>query len=169
MKSHKVLMAMAVVGALAFAGPARANHEDMHGDMHHHMMGEGCCDKNLPPEKAKMAEGAMHSVMEKNKPLMERMRRLHEKMRALGTADKFDKKAFLATGDEMAALHMKMEKNRMAMMASVAEKLTASERRAMADCMESRFHHGDPGHGKWGHEGHPEMENSHNDNGSFNQ
>ena len=169
MKSYKTLMGIAVACALAVASPAHAHHPGMHGNMHHNMMGEGCCDKNLPPEKAKMAEGAMHSVMEKNKPLMERMRKLHDKMRAIATADKFDKKAFMATGDGMAALHMKMEKNRTAMMASVAEQLTAAERRAMAKCMEGRFHHGEFGHGDWGHEGHRGMGNSNNDSGGYNQ
>lgn len=170
MKLNVMLMGITVACTLAVASPALAHH-GVHGDMHHGM-GEECCDKTLPPDKAKMVEGAMHSVMEKNERLMERMHKLHEKLRAIGTADKFDKKAFLATGDEMAALHMKMEKNRTAMMASVAEKLSGSERRAMAKCMEGRFHHGEEEHegrGEGSHEHHFRMNDNHNDYNTLNQ
>jgi Spy/CpxP family protein refolding chaperone len=168
MKACQFFMGIAVAGALAFAGPALAH--EMHGDMHHHMMGGDCCEKNLPPEKAKMAEGAMHQMMEKNKPLFERMHKLHEKMKAIGIADTFDKKAFLATAEEMSALQAKMEKNRTGMMAAVAEKLTAKERRDMVTCMERNFHRGEFGHGDWHHDGAPKGgQSSHNSGDSYNQ
>lgn len=178
MKARQFFMGMTFACALAVTGPAHAH--EMQGGMHHHMMGKGCCDQALPPEKAKLVEGSMHQMMKKNEAAMEHMHALHEKMEAISTADKFDKKAFLATGDEMAALHMKMEKDRTRMMASVAAQLTAQERRDMKKCMEENFHRGEFGHGGWHHDGeshedHAEgrmerpMESSHKDTGSYNQ
>ena len=80
-------------------------------------------------------------------------------------ADKFDKKAFTSVSDEMASLHMKIERNRTNTMVSIAEKLTGAERRSMAKCMEKDFHHGDMHHGE---EREGSM-NSHNEYGNLNK
>jgi Spy/CpxP family protein refolding chaperone len=137
MKSNQFFTVIIIACTMVFAAPAQA-----HCGMKHHMM-DGGCGKDLPPAEAKMIDDAMHQSMEKNKPLFERMRKLHERMRAIATADKFNKKAFLATADEMASIHMKMEKTRTRMMADVAGQLTAQERRDMAKCMEQNFHRGE--------------------------
>lgn len=160
MKSQ-IFMGMALACAMLVAHPVYAHDMD---DMHHRM-GEGCCDKSLPPDKARMVEGMMHQGMERDRPLFERMHKLHEKMMALGEADKFDRKAFTATADEMAALHMKIERNRTNTMVSIAEKLTGAERRSMAKCMEKDFHHEGMRHGEEREGG----MNSHNDYGALNK
>ncbi len=167
MKPYCFLMAMSVAGAMSFAITAQAHDMDG-GMMHHHMMGTGACMQTLPAEKQKMMKDEMHRNMEQDKSSFERMHQLHEKLMTIGTADKFDRKAFISANNEMAALHMKMEKRGGEMMASMAEKLTADERRGMAKCMEGEMHHG-----KFRHE-EERGENettpaSHNDYGTLNK
>lgn len=160
MKASLAIMGIVVAGALAFSMPAEARH----GQEGHHRMGQGICAEKLSPDKAKMVEDTMHRSMENNHADFERMRQLHEKMMAIGTADTFDRKAFLAAGDEMASLHMKMAKSRTRMMADVAGQLTAQERRDMAECLRGKFHHGMGGHGMGG----GKTMDKHNDD-SYNQ
>jgi Spy/CpxP family protein refolding chaperone len=133
----KIVMGIILAGAVAVSAPAEARH-----GRGHHMMGKGMCAEKLSPEKAKLVENTMHESMKKNHALFERMHKAHEKMRAFSEAEKFDRKAFLAAGDEMANIHMQMSKNRARIMADVAERLTAQERRDMANCMHKKFNHG---------------------------
>jgi Spy/CpxP family protein refolding chaperone len=164
MKKSLILMAMSVAGVMALAANAQAHDMD---DMHHHMMhGPDMCMQSLPADKQKMIHETWHRQMESDKPTFERMRKLHERMMQIGSADKFDRKAFLATGNEMAALHMKMEEKGTETMASLAEKLTADERRGVAKCMESK-HHGDFHHEH--HEGSEAAPETRSDYGNLNR
>ncbi|MEZ0225443.1 MAG: Spy/CpxP family protein refolding chaperone [Alphaproteobacteria bacterium] len=133
----RIVMGIFVAGAMALSAPADARHG--HG---HHMAGKVMCTEKLSPEKAKMAKDTMHKAMEKNHPLFERMHKAREKMRTIGKAENFDRKAFLAAGDEMANIHMQMAKDRARVMADIAEQLTPQERRDMAECLHSKISRG---------------------------
>ena len=166
MNSRHLLMATALVCTMAFAAGAQAH--DMH-DASKHMQETNACMQSLPADKQNMAEETMHKSFDRDRPLFQEMHKLHDRMMELGTADKFDSKAFLKASDQMAALHMKMERHHAEMMAAVGEQLTGEERRTIAHCMEEQFHHAGPGeHGDMHHEAAPADANSHNDYSNLN-
>ncbi len=138
MKISNLLAAGVVTVMLGSSGSAFACHMKDHdggkaGWMHHegdeHHMGMG----NLSPEHRQMVMDAMHSTHEKNMALGKQMHELHEKLEAELRAPKFNKPAFLATNDKLAALQAKMMRNHIAAFANVAGKLTLEERASFAD------------------------------------
>jgi Spy/CpxP family protein refolding chaperone len=156
MKAAWYLALGAVAGILACASPAAAHEREgdwgRHGAMHR---GMGCDSRRLSPEKEKMVRDAMHRAMEKNKPLWQEMRGVHERMRHIMMAEKFNAKAFRATAHRMMRLQDRMQENRLTAAASVAGKLTPHERMAAAKMWMMHPGMGHPGmmHPEMGHPG----------------
>jgi len=115
--------AIAFAAALLMSSPAAFAHGMGHG---HHMM---CA--------------SAHSLCQKDKALFGQMHQLHEKMHAVLTADKFDKKKFLALSSEMAQVHDKIMMHHAEVFAERASKMSAEERAHMVE----GFH--PQGHGPW--------------------
>lgn len=97
---------------------------------------------SLPAEKATLVRETMAKSKEKSTALKEESAKLHEEIRAISTAEKFDRSAFLAKRERLRAIRNEMGAAWDQAMADVGEKLTAEERRALAAAMPKR-HHGD--------------------------
>ena len=82
----------------------------------------------LPKNDAAQFRDTMKEAREDNKPLEERISKLHGDLHAILTADSFDKGAFLAKRKEVQQLHDQMETNMTEAFASAVDGLTQEER-----------------------------------------
>ena len=127
MKNGQWYAALFLIASLAASGAAFAHDRDGHG---HHMM----CEK----------DGAT----------CKKMHALHEKMHAVLSAEKFDKKQFLALSGQMEKIRSEMMRKHIEAFADKAEKMTPEERQ---DMMHHMFHE----HGGEGWKGHKEHRSAH--------
>lgn len=133
-------LALALGGAsLAFAAPPdgpRHGHE--RGMMQEEFL------KGLPPEKAAMVKESMDKQREAGKATHEQMKKLRDEQKAILTADKFDRAAFLAKAKQIGELSAKRSAARAESIADVAAKLTPQERTMLAERFEKRRFHRPP-------------------------
>jgi len=85
----------------------------------------------LPPEKAKLYKDAMHQVHEKNQALRDQIEKMHAEIKALMTADTFNKSDYLAKNAEMEKLYAQMRTNMLEAITSVAAQFTLEERKTL--------------------------------------
>ncbi len=89
------------------------------------------------PKAVKPAQGPMHEAMmemkAENKEEMAELKTKHEELHKIATAATFDKSAYLAKHEEIAALHAKMAKARAEIMADKLANMTAEQRAKLPD------------------------------------
>jgi uncharacterized membrane protein len=141
----KSTLSMLVVASL-IALPAWASDKDAACGENHWQKGKQRFEQalsSLPQEKAALVRETMEKSKEKNVALKEESAKIHEEVRAISTADTFDRAAFLAKRERLRAIRNEMGTAWDQAMADVAEKLTAEERRALAAAMPKRHHNDD--------------------------
>jgi len=120
MKTGK-LAAIAIAAAMMTAPAAFANDMGNNGMHHHHMM-------------CKPQDGSCHGMMHhKDEASFKKMKELHEKIHAVLTADKFDKKKFMSLSDQMEQLHARMMRHHTEEFADKAAHMSREERTQMAE------------------------------------
>jgi Spy/CpxP family protein refolding chaperone len=147
MKLHTMLSTAALMASLTLSGAAIANEPAAAADAAKkpHRMEETV--SKLPEAKQKIVREAMEKARAQNKELWAQSKKLRDEHKAILTAEKFDKAAYLAKAKEMSDLRSKMADNRNEAFASIAGQLTPEERLALV-------RHGGARHGKGG-EAHP--------------
>ncbi len=142
----KLFTTTALVLSLAFSGTGWANdatsHEKSHHDGSPRYMKEAL--SKLPKDKAALFEDSIKKAREQNKTLQDQAKTLREELRALLTAPKFDKDAYIAKSAEIQQLQAKAHANKAAAFAGAATQLTQDERKTLSDAI----HHRGQGKGK---------------------
>lgn len=141
-----LITASALIAPIAHAGP---DGKEGPGGRHHARFEETL--SKLPEDKAQLVRDSMTQARKENKANWERKKALRGEIDALLVAPTFDKDAYLAKVKEQAALKEQMHLSFATKMADVASKLTAEERKILADGMPKR-------HGKGPHGGQPPVE-----------
>lgn len=95
----------------------------------------------LSPEKAKIYNDAMQAADDGNQDLRMQIHKAHDEADAILTAEKFDKKAFLAKAAELDGLYAKMRERNNEAYVSVMEKLTQDDRKILLKAHNDRRHH----------------------------
>jgi len=85
----------------------------------------------LSPEKAKQYNDTMQLAADSNKELRAQIHKAHEEADAIMSAEKFDKKAFLAKAAELDQLYGKMRATMNDAFVSVAEKFSQEDRKTL--------------------------------------
>lgn|GEM_PF-4858438 len=85
----------------------------------------------LPTDKAKLYNETMKQATENNAALRAQIQKAREEADAILTADKFDKKAYLAKATEMDQLYSKARSGMNEAFTSVAEKFNLAERKIL--------------------------------------
>jgi len=105
----------------------------------------------LSEASQKMMREAMEKVHEDNKPIFDDMVAKHKELQEIVKAPTFDKAAYLEKHEELDALRQKLDKSRSEAMASVIEKMPASDRAEMGTMGMKHGPHrgmmGEPGEG----------------------
>ncbi len=104
----------------------------------------------LPDDKAKLFRESMEKARTQNAGLMEKARALREEQKALLTAEKFDKAAYLAKSKEIGAVYTTISQNKHEAFASVAAQFTPEERKALAKSFHKGRHGKDRSHKRSG-------------------
>lgn len=86
----------------------------------------------LPADKAQLFKDTMKQSREKDKAVHDQIRKVFKERDAILTADKFDKKAYLAKSAEITKLFTQVHDNMTNSFVSVAEKFTPEERKILA-------------------------------------
>lgn len=131
MKPTRILVAAVFAVALGVAPAAFANHEKGNhdgggppGKWRHG--GPGC---GISPEHRALMKDAMEKAHKANAGLMKEAEAKRKALQAALSAKTFDRKAFLAATDDLAALQAKKHHNMAEAFADVAEKLSPEERK----------------------------------------
>lgn len=103
--------------------------------------------KKLPDKDAAAFRDTMKASHEKDKATFEQMHKLHGELKAIITADTFDKNAFIAKNKQLDALHDKLHVNMTEALANAISKLPPDERKTFAEAMHHEHgpHHHDKG------------------------
>lgn len=96
----------------------------------------------LPEEKRKMYEESMSKVKGNSKTTWENIKKLKEEQKAILTADKFNKSAYLEKSEEIKDLFNEKAEAKSAAIAELAEKFTKEEREVLAKISGKHGHHG---------------------------
>lgn len=145
----KLLTTTALVFTMAMAGMAYADKGSEHGGWHDGpppFMEEAI--NKLPAAKAEAFKATMKKSHEKNEKLSAQSKKLHEEMRAIVTAEKFDKAAFLAKSGELQKVHDQMHVSMTESLAEALSSLSQDERKTLSDNM--HFGSGEHHHHKGG-------------------
>lgn len=94
----------------------------------------------LPADKAKQVGDTLHSLRESRKADWESFKAHHQAMRAMLTAESFDKAAYMAKAKELDALHSAKKLNYHATIADLAAELSPEERKILAEAMPGKHH-----------------------------
>lgn len=143
MRLHTLLSTAALATALTISGAALANDTGAAGagKAPHHRFEEAL--SKLPAAKQKLVKDAMDKAKAENKELWMQGKKLRDEQKAILTAEKFDKAAYLAKSKELNDLRDKMSANRTEAFASVAGQLTPEERLSLAKMHRGGFRHGE--------------------------
>ena len=95
----------------------------------------------LPADKAKAYNDAMQKANDSNKELRSQIHKAYEEADMILTAEKFDKKAFLAKAVEIDALYDKTRINMNSAFVGVAENFTQEERKILLKTRNERRKH----------------------------
>ena len=96
---------------------------------------------NLPEQKAEAFRNTMKQTHDKNAALYDQMKKLHDDLYTITTAEKFDKKAYIAKNKELQAVYAKMNATRGAAMGTALSNLSQDERKTVADAMRDMHKH----------------------------
>ncbi len=132
---NKLLSTTALVLSLTFSGMAHAAPD---GDKPHGARFMEEAISKLPPQKAEAFRNTLKQAHEKGKESREQSKKLHEELRAIMTAEKFDKSAYLAKTEELRVLREKKYKAKSAALATALSALTQEERTTIADNMRKK-------------------------------
>ncbi len=135
----KLLLTTAMVLALG-AGHALAEPDAPPPGDHHAQRFEQTLSQ-LPKDKADLIRNDFNQARAQNEPFHAQLESLHKERIALLSADKFDKKAYLANIRKTQKLHDTMQMNRTEAFASALTKLTAPERKILVDSMHEMDEH----------------------------
>lgn len=140
----KILATTLLVSMVGFGGMASA---ESHGDRHERKGPPPLMERTLeklPDDKAALVRNFLQEMREGHKEKWQEMKQDREEMRALLTAETFDKEAFLRRAKETHKAKEKAKWQHHEKMAELASKLNAEERRILADAMSERMKHRHP-------------------------
>ncbi len=101
-------------------------------------MGQRGVLSKLSEKKATQYRETMKKSREGNRPLQEKIRGLEQELSTIATADKFDKKAFLAKSEEIHSLRAKARLNLDDGLATVLDQSNVEERRILAQLLPAK-------------------------------
>lgn len=123
------LAVMLGISSMAMAG----NHED------HKIKMEAALAK-LPDEKAALVKRHFKEMRAEHRANRESYEKHRDEMKALLTASKFDKQAFVAKAKELASKHSSLKVKGAERLADLASKLNQEERKVLADILPKHGH-----------------------------
>lgn len=134
----KKLLALTALGMILAATPVMANdHQGKPGGRMEEALSK------LPADKAELVRNSMKEGREEGKAERETLKKLFTEQKAIMVAPTFDKTAYLAKSKEISAVFAEVQTKRTERIADVASKLTAEERKVLADAHKGgKFHHG---------------------------
>lgn len=146
--SRKLLLVSALILPLITAGATQAKAPERRGNegvQEFVVIGEVSKPEVAQPMSAlSEAKGRLiHEAMMKaglaDKPIHEKLIRINGELQAIMEAPKFNRKAFIKKSNEQANLRAQLEKHRAAALASVADKFSPEERKALVGRMPPFF------------------------------
>jgi len=140
----KLLTTTALVLSITVSGIAYANAGDKGGRGEPAFMTEALA--KLPAAKAEAFRTSMKKSHEGKKEEFGDIKKLHEEMKNILTAEKFDKVAYIAKGKEIQDKQEKMHAARTEAFANAVATLSQSERKTLADALPGKGgrHHPKP-------------------------
>ncbi len=134
----KKLLALTALGMVLAASPvmARDAQQGKPGGRFEEALAK------LPADKAELVRKSMEQGREEGQAEREKLKKLFTEQKAIMTAPKFDKAAYVAKSKEINAAFATVQAKRTERIADVASQLTQEERQVLAEARKGGRHHG---------------------------